>query len=63
VILRSRGFLFSVLIVCLELAACASTKLVNQWSNPAYTAPSFKKVMVIGVARQSSIRAVSKTSL
>jgi len=56
VILRSRGFLFSVLIVCFALAACASTKLVNQWSNPAYTAPSFKKVMVIGVARQSSIR-------
>ncbi len=55
-ILRSRGFLFSVLIVCLALAACASTKLVNQWSNPAYTALSFKKVMVIGVARQSSIR-------
>jgi hypothetical protein len=56
VILRSRGFLFSVLIVCLVLAACASTKLVNQWSNPAYTALSIKKVMVIGVARQSSIR-------
>lgn len=55
-ILRSRGFLFSVLIVCLALAACGSTKLVNQWSNPAYTALSFKKVMVIGVARQSSIR-------
>jgi hypothetical protein len=52
----SRGFLFSVMVGCLTLAACASTKLVNQWSNPAYTAPSFKKVMVIGVARQSSIR-------
>jgi hypothetical protein len=44
------------MVGCLTLAACASTKLVNQWSNPAYTAPSFKKVMVIGVARQSSIR-------
>ena len=40
----------------LTLAACASTELVNQWSNPAYTSPSFKKVMVIGVTKQSGIR-------
>jgi hypothetical protein len=38
------------------IAACASTALVNQWSNPAYTSPSFKRVMVIGVARQVGIR-------
>jgi hypothetical protein len=40
----------------LTLAACASTELVNQWSNPAYTSPSFKKVMVIGVTKQAGIR-------
>jgi hypothetical protein len=40
----------------LTLAACASTELVNQWSNPAYTSPSFKKVMVVGVTKQASIR-------
>jgi hypothetical protein len=40
----------------LTLAACASTELVNQWSNPAYTSPSFKKVMVVGVTKQTSIR-------
>jgi hypothetical protein len=40
----------------LTLAACASTQLVNQWSNPAYTSPSFKKVMVIGVTKQTAIR-------
>jgi len=44
------------LIATLLLAGCASTKLVNQWSNPAYTSPSFKSVMVIGVARQVGIR-------
>jgi hypothetical protein len=40
----------------LTLTACASTGLVNQWSNPAYTSPSFKKVMVIGVTKQAGIR-------
>jgi hypothetical protein len=40
----------------LTLAACASTELVNQWSNPAYTSPSFKKIMVIGVTKQAGIR-------
>lgn len=44
------------LIAALLLAACASTQLVNQWSNPAYTSPLFKRVMVIGVARQVGIR-------
>jgi hypothetical protein len=43
-------------IAAVLLAACASTELINQWSNPAYTSPSFKRVMVIGVARQASIR-------
>jgi hypothetical protein len=55
-IARSRGLLFTVVVGCLALAACSSTQLVSQWSNPAYTGPSFKKVMVIGVTRQASIR-------
>jgi hypothetical protein len=45
-----------VLVAAVMIAACASTALVNQWSNPAYTSPSFKRVMVIGVARQVGIR-------
>jgi len=40
----------------LMLAGCVATELVNQWSNPAYTKPSFKRVMVIGVTSQASIR-------
>ena len=40
----------------LGMASCASTQLVNQWSNPAYTSASFKKVMVIAVTKQSNIR-------
>jgi Domain of unknown function (DUF4136) len=44
------------LIAAASLVACAATELVNQWTNPAYTSPSFKKIMIIGVARQASIR-------
>ena len=40
----------------LVLAGCSSTQIVNQWSNPAYASPSFKKIVVIGVSKQTSIR-------
>jgi hypothetical protein len=45
-----------LIVAVLGMASCASTQLVNQWSNPAYTSTSFKKVMVIGVTKQASIR-------
>ncbi|HSE85513.1 MAG TPA: hypothetical protein VLJ79_04775, partial [Candidatus Binatia bacterium] len=45
------------LAVALSLTACAaSTKIVNQWANPDYASPRFRKIMVIGVSRQPSIR-------
>lgn len=43
--------------VALGLTACtASTKIVNQWVSPDYTSSRFKKIMVIGVSKQSNIR-------
>ena len=45
-----------VAAAALGLASCASTQLVHQWSNPAYTSLSFKRVMVIGVTKQAGIR-------
>ena len=43
--------------VALGLTACAaSTKIVNQWVSPDYTSPRFRKIMVIGVSKQPSIR-------
>ena len=54
--LSSRLFRTLAAATAFTLAACASTDLVNQWSNPAYTSPSFKKVMVIGVTKQSGLR-------
>jgi hypothetical protein len=57
-IMKPSKLLFRTLATAtvLTLAACASTELVNQWSNPAYTSPSFKKIMVIGVTKQNAIR-------
>lgn len=44
------------LAAALTFAGCAPTQLVNQWTNPAYTAPSFKRIMVIGVTKQGVLR-------
>ena len=54
--LRLRICSLLLLIGVLTLAGCSSTELVNQWSNPAYTSASFKRILVIGVTRQASIR-------
>jgi hypothetical protein len=40
----------------LLFSACATTQIINQWSDPSYTSPSFKRIMVIGVSKQDSIR-------
>ena len=45
------------LAAALGLTACAaSTQIVNQWVSPDYTSPRFRKIMVIGVSKQASIR-------
>jgi hypothetical protein len=54
--MRLRIFALFLMMGALTLAGCSSTELVNQWSNPAYTSASFKRILVIGVARQASIR-------
>jgi hypothetical protein len=45
-------------VMTLVLAACASTSLTNSWRDPAYTGPQLKKVMVMGVSTQPSVRRV-----
>jgi len=46
----------ALLAVVITFVGCASTEIVNQWSNPAYNSPVFKKIIVLGVSRQTSIR-------
>jgi hypothetical protein len=53
--LRRRFWL--AVAVAVGLTACAvSTKIINQWVSPDYASPRFKKIMVIGVSKQASIR-------
>jgi hypothetical protein len=47
---------FVLVLVAIGLAGCASTRIVNQWQNPEYAAHAFKRVMVVGVAKEASIR-------
>jgi hypothetical protein len=47
---------FVVAIASAFVSACAATKIVTEWSNPDYASPRFKKIMVIGVSKQPSIR-------
>jgi hypothetical protein len=53
--LSSRGPAL-ILALALGVSGCASTRIVNQWSNPDYVAPRFGKIFVAAVTRQSSIR-------
>jgi len=45
-----------LIAAALLLGGCAATQIINQWSDPGYAAASFKRIMVIGVSKQSSIR-------
>jgi hypothetical protein len=47
-----------LLAACVALAACASTSLVNQWRNPAHAGAPLRKVLVVGVTTQPSVRGV-----
>jgi hypothetical protein len=44
------------LLAVFMIAGCASTRITSQWTNPEMRSPSFKRIMVIGVSEQASIR-------
>jgi len=44
------------LAAALALAGCSGNPLVSQWSNPAYSAPSFKRIMVVVSSGETAIR-------
>lgn len=47
---------FVLWVATLGMGSCTSTQVVHQWTNAAYTPSSFRKIMVIGVTKQASIR-------
>ena len=40
----------------LFLAACATTSLVGSWRDPEYSGPGFKKLLVVGITKESRLR-------
>jgi hypothetical protein len=51
-------WLAAAALTLLLLGGCASTSLVNQWKAPDYTGGAMRKVMVVGVTQQPSVRRV-----
>jgi hypothetical protein len=50
-----RVFVLAIAVIGL-IGCAASTKIVNQWTNPEYTAPRFRRILVIAVSKQPGIR-------
>lgn len=55
IMLFPRILVLALTVAC-GLSSCTSTEIVNQWGNPEYGSPHFRKILVIGVSRQPSIR-------
>jgi len=56
---RSRTrFIFALMgaALALVLAGCASTRIIDSWSDPAFTGGPFKRVMVLAVTRNATAR-------
>ena len=45
-----------VFLLAALLGGCASTSLVNQWKSPDYTGGPIRKIVVVGVSQQPSVR-------
>lgn len=45
-------------LLALGLLGCASTTMVHTWTDPAYSGPPMKKVMIIGVAASDANRRI-----
>jgi hypothetical protein len=48
----------ALILVAVLLGACASTSLVNEWKSPDATGAPLRKVMVVGITKQPSVRRV-----
>ena len=46
----------SLALLIVLLAGCSSTKLVNLWTDPKYTGPPFKKILVLGMSERPGER-------
>ena len=44
------------IVLLTALCGCATTELTNTWKDPAYQGGSVKKIMVVGISNQASVR-------
>jgi hypothetical protein len=54
-VFRSVRFLVFLLFLT-SAAGCAASKIVNQWREPDYIPPAFKKVVVLGISQDQALR-------
>jgi hypothetical protein len=56
-VISSTIFRRVVLLLALTFSSgCASTRIVNEWREPDYIPPAFKKVVVLGIAKEAVLR-------
>jgi hypothetical protein len=48
------SLVFVLVLTC--AGGCASSKIVNQWREADYIAPAFKKVVVLGISKDQTLR-------
>ena len=49
---------FAVAILLALLAGCASTSIVEQWQSPDYKGGPFKRLLVVGVTKEATVRRI-----
>jgi hypothetical protein len=46
----------AIAVVAVVIGCATSSRIVNEWSNPEYAEPRFKKILVVAVSKQPGIR-------
>ena len=52
----SRVFILALTVTFCFTGCATTTKIVNQWVNPDYGSPRLRRIIVVGVSKQPSIR-------
>lgn len=58
----SKRFIVFLVVALFALSGCAKTKLVSTWSNPDFSGPTLKKVLVLAVVKNKMQRRLYEDS-
>jgi hypothetical protein len=53
---RFRGSVLAIAVVVGVIGCAASTRIVNEWTNPDYSSPRFGRMLVIAISKNPGIR-------